>query len=193
MSHVSTQLMVPDEVIENKIYLIRGINVMLDRDLALLYDVETRVLKQAVKRNMDIFPEHFMFEMNKEEFQNWRSQFVTSKADLIGLRHLPFCFTEYGVVQLAHVLKSKRARQMSVRITEVFVKLKKIIADNAELRLTIEKLERKSDNHTKNIELIFHYVTELQEKQEKQEKLELKPRKPIGYKLPKLKKTKKKK
>src|SRR6187431_1127899 len=90
-----------EETISNKIYFIRNQKVMLDRDLAILYGIETRVLKQAVRRNTSRFPEDFMFELTKEEFENWRSQFVTSKSDQIGLRHAPMAFTEHGVLMLS--------------------------------------------------------------------------------------------
>jgi len=101
--------LIPIERIENKIYLIRGQKVMLDRDLAELYGIETKKLKQAVKRNIDRFPDDFMFQLNKEEFNNWRSQFVTSNVDKMGLRWTPFAFTEQGVAMLSSVLRSKRA------------------------------------------------------------------------------------
>ncbi len=90
-------MLVPTELIASKIYLIRGIKMILDRDLAELYGVETKVLKQAVRRNIDRFPSDFMFEMTKVEFADWRSQFVTSKSDRMGLRYKPIAFTEQGV------------------------------------------------------------------------------------------------
>jgi hypothetical protein len=182
MAKKATSLTIPDETVMNKIYIIRGQKVMIDRDIAELYDVETKALKQAVKRNMDIFPEHFMFEMTDDEFTNWRSQFVTSNADKMGLRYKPFCFTEHGVLQSANVLKSSRAKQMSIRIIEVFVKMREMLLDNTEIRLAIEKLERATENNKKNIELVFHYIDELTEKKENPEL-----RKQIGYKLPKKK------
>jgi len=112
---------ITDEIIINKIYRLRGEKVMLDKDLAEMYEVPTKVLKQAVRRNIDIFPEQFMFEMTSDEFTNWRSQFVTSNSsDKMGLRYHPFCFTEHGVLQLANVLKSKSARKMSIRVTKTF-------------------------------------------------------------------------
>ena len=96
-----------DEKVINKIYVIRGQKVMLDRDLGEMYGIETKVLKQAVKRNKDRFPKDFMFEMSKKEFGNWRSQFVTSNsADIMGLRYAPYCFTEQGVAMLSSVLNS---------------------------------------------------------------------------------------
>ncbi len=100
--------LVPIELIASKIYLIRNIKVMLDRDLAELYGVETKVLKQAVRRNIDRFPADFMFEMTKTEFEDWRSQFVTSKSDKMGLRYKPMAFSEHGVLMLSSVLKSEK-------------------------------------------------------------------------------------
>ena len=181
-------LITPDEVVMNKIYFIRGQKVMVDRDLAELYQVETKALKQAVKRNIQIFPKHFMFEMSKEEFTNWRSQFVTSKQDKQGLRYQPFCFSEHGVLQLANVLRSKQAKQMSIRIIEVFVRLREMFMDNTELRLAIEKLENKTENNKRNIELVFQYIDELNNKKETPKTLpKQKPHKVVGYKLPKKK------
>ncbi len=104
-----SSLLIPEERIMDKIYLIRDQKIMLDRDLAFLYGVGTKVLKQAVKRNIQRFPEDFMFEMTKEELENWRSQFVTSNSERMGLRYAPFCFTEQGVTMLSCVLNSKRA------------------------------------------------------------------------------------
>jgi hypothetical protein len=182
MAKTGIELMIADEVVMNKIYVIRGHKVMIDRDISELYDVETKVLKQAVKRNIDIFPKHFMFEMTEEEFHNWRSQFVTSNADKMGLRYKPFCFTEHGVLQSAKVLKSSRAKQMSIRIIEVFIKMREMLTDNTELRLAIEKLERKTENNTKNIEVVFKYFDELTTKTENP-----KPRIKIGFKIKKKK------
>ena len=105
-----------EELISNKIYFIRGQKVMFDRDLAALYDIETRVLKQAVRRNISRFPDDFMFELNKTEFENWRSQFVTSKSDKMGLRYLPMVFTEHGVLMLSSVLNSDKAIQTNIQI-----------------------------------------------------------------------------
>lgn len=178
MAKQKTELMVSDEIVMSKIYFIRGKKVMLDSDLAELYQVETKGLKRAVNRNIDIFPNHFMFELTENEFTSWRSQTGTSKTGRGGTRYLPMVFTEYGILQLANVLKSTRARQMSVRIIEVFVKLQKMIADNTELRLAVEKIEKSTENNTKNIELVFQYLDELLEKKENP-----KPRKQIGFKV----------
>jgi len=136
-------MIVPDEILMSKIYFIRGQKVILDSDLAELYQVETKALKQAVKRNEDIFPLHFMFELTVEEFEVLRSQNVTSKNGRGGTRYLPYVFTEYGILQAANILRSARAKQMSIRIIEVFVRLQKMIIDNLEIRSLIEKLDKK--------------------------------------------------
>ncbi len=169
-------IMLPDESIMSKIWFIRNEKVMLDRDLAELYEVDTKVLKQAVRRNIDIFPEHFMFELTENEFINLRSQFVTSSWG--GQRYLPFVFTEHGVLQLASVLKSKKAKKMSIRIIEVFVKMRQMLTDNLTLKLDIEEIKKKLVNQDKNIELVFNYLDELMEKQNNPI-----PRKQIGFKV----------
>jgi len=107
---------VAEEAIISKIFLVRGQKVMIDRDLAELYGVETKVLKQAVRRNIDRFPSDFLFEMTQDELKDWRSQIVTSKADRQGLRYAPFCFTEQGVTMLSCVLSSERAIMVNIQI-----------------------------------------------------------------------------
>ena len=109
---------IPIELIQKSIYLIRGQKVMLDRDLAALYELPTNVLKQAVKRHADRFPDDFMFGLDREEFMNWRSQFVTSNSDIMGLRHAPKAFTEQGVAMLSIVLNSPCAIHARLRSTE---------------------------------------------------------------------------
>src|SRR5690606_4414890 len=168
-----TEVTIADESVMNQIYVIRKQKVILDRDLASLYGVETRVLKQAVRRNMDRFPEDFMFEMTSEELENWRSQFVTSNSDRQGLRYTPFCFTEQGVAMLSSVLNSKQAIYINIQIMRVFTRIRQMLTDNTELRLEIaeikhavEKVSKKQDGHDKNIELIFEYIDRLQEKVE---------------------------
>ena len=116
--------------IENKILVIRGQQVMLDRDLAELYGVETKVLNQAVKRNMERFPQTFMFQLNNTEFANWRSQFVTSNSDKMGLRRPPYAFTEQGVAMLSAVLKSDTAVNISIQIMNAFVAMRKFMQNN---------------------------------------------------------------
>ncbi len=147
--------MIPEEVITNKIYLIRKQKVMLDRDLAELYGVETRVLKQAVRRNTNRFPKDFMFEMTKDEFQIWRSQVVISKSDQKGLRYAPFCFTEQGVAMLSSVLNSDRAIAVNIKIIRIFTKMRQLLTDNLSLKVEIEEIKKKLSNQGKNIELVF--------------------------------------
>ena len=146
------------EKIEKAIYLIRGEKVMLDRDLATLYGVGTHVLKQSVRRNKDRFPEDFMFVLNPTEFRDWRSQFVISKADRTGLRHPPMAFTEQGVAMLSSVLRSKRAIAVNIEIMRAFVKLRQLLASNAELARRLDELESKSD---KQFKMVFDTIRQL--------------------------------
>lgn len=174
---MTNEISIPDEIISNKIYLIRNQKVMIDRDLAELYQVETRVLKQSVKRNINRFPEDFMFELNKNEFENWRSQFVTSNADKMGLRYAPMVFTEQGVAMLSSVLNSERAIVVNIKIIRIFTKMRELLQDNLSVRLEIEEIKKKLSNHSKNIELVFNYLDELIDK-----KQQTTPRPTIGYK-----------
>jgi hypothetical protein len=122
-----------------------------------------------------------MFEMTKEEFENWRYQFGTSNlSDKMGLRYAPYAFTEHGVLMLSSVLNSPQAVQVNIQIMRIFTRIRQRLMDNTEIRLAIEKLEKKTDNNTKNIEIVFQYVDELTDKKET-----AKPRQKIGYKLPK--------
>jgi S-adenosylmethionine synthetase len=150
---------------------------MIDRDLALLYGIETRVLKQAVRRNINRFPEDFMFELSKEELANWRSQIVTSNSDKMGLRYAPMAFTEHGVLMLSSVLNSDKAIQTNIQIMRIFTKVRQMLLDTTEIKLDIAQIQKKLANHDKNIELVFNYLDELTEKEET-----IKPRTKIGYK-----------
>ena len=170
-------IMLPDEVITSKIYFIRSEKVMLDRDLAELYGVETKYLKRQVRRNILRFPDDFMFELTVEEFQLWRSQFGTSKADKMGLRYSPFAFTETGVAQLSAILNSERAILINNQIMRVFIKMRAMLMDALSLKRDIEEIKKKLKNQDKNIELVFSYLDELIEKQENPQ-----PRRHIGYK-----------
>lgn len=174
---MSQNLIISEETISNKIYFIRNQKVMIDRDLALLYGIETRVLKQAVRRNIDRFPEDFMFELSKEEFTNWRSQIVTSNSDKMGLRYAPMAFTEHGVLMLSSVLNSGKAIQTNIQIMRIFTKVRQMLLDTTEIKLDIAQIQKKLANHDKNIELVFSYLDELTEKEET-----IKPRTKIGYK-----------
>ncbi|HAH56036.1 MAG TPA: DNA-binding protein [Flavobacterium sp.] len=172
---MSDNLKISEAIITDKIYIIRNQKVMLDRDLASLYGVETRVLNQAVKRNITRFPDDFMFEVSKEELDNLISQIVTSSWG--GTRKLPFAFTEHGVMMLSSVLKSDKAIQTNIQIMRTFTKVKQMLLDTSELKINILQIQKKLENHDKNIELVFSYLDELNEKKEDE-----KPRVKIGYK-----------
>lgn len=146
---------IPIERISSKILLIRGIKVILDRDISELYGIETRVLKQAVRRNLDRFPEDFMFELNSDEFKNWRSQIVMSKADKMGLRHPPMAFTEQGVAMLSSVLRSRKAVEVNILIMRAFVRMRELLYSDKNLALKVEKLERQMDKQGKSLQQVI--------------------------------------
>jgi hypothetical protein len=152
------KILIPIERIEKVIYIIRGEKVMLDRDLAALYGVSTKALKQAVRRNIARFPTDFMFVLNNAEFQNWRSQFVTSNADRRGLRYPPMAFTEHGILMLSTVLNSERAIHVNIEIMRAFVKLRQMIASDAELSRRLDELENKYDHQFK---VVFDAIRQL--------------------------------
>jgi hypothetical protein len=174
MAKVSSQIAIPDEIITSKIYLIRDKKVMLDEDLAGLYNVTTGVLNQAVKRNITRFPDDFMFQLTNEEFDNLFFQTGTSSWG--GRRKPPYAFTEQGVAMLSGILHSERAITVNIQIMRVFTKVREILMDNLSIRLEIEEIKKQLVNHDKNIELVFNYLDELIEKHENP-----KPRKAIGY------------
>jgi len=175
MTKKGSEIMIPDEKVLDKIYLIRDKKVMLDRDLAQLYNVETKVLKQAVRRKLDRFPDDFMFELSNEEFTILRSQIVTSSWG--GVRYVPMAFTEQGVAMLSSVLNSKQAIHVNIQIMRVFTRMREMLADTQGLQLDIEEIKKKLMNYDKNIELVFCYLDELMEKNENQE-----PMKRVGFK-----------
>ena len=168
---------IPDDTVINKIYFIRNQKVMIDRDLAMLYGVETKRLKEQVKRNLERFPEDFMFVLSKEEFQNWRSQIATSNSDKMGLRYAPMAFTEHGVLMLSSVLNSDKAIQTNIQIMRIFTKVRQMLLDTTDLKIDILQIQKKLENHDKNIELVFSYLDELTEHNDNK-----KPRTKIGYK-----------
>jgi len=155
------KLTVAQELIEQKIYLIRGQRVMIDRDLAKLYCVPTKRLKEQVKRNTKRFPNDFMFQLTKEEFRYWRSQIATSNSDKLGLRHSPYVFTEQGVAMLSSVLNSERAIEVNIAIMRAFVKLRQIIYANKELAQKLEELEQRIEKHDTEIHAIFEAIRQL--------------------------------
>ena len=131
------------QTIQDKIYTIRDVQVMVDRDLALLYSVETKRLNEQVKRNIERFPEEFMFQMTSDELENWKSQIATSNKELMGLRKLPFVFTEQGVSMLSAILKSQIAVQTSIQIIKSFVNMRRFLQNNASLFTRVESVEKR--------------------------------------------------
>lgn len=167
---------VPEEIISSKIYLIREKKVLLDKDLASLYGVTTGNLNKAVKRNLKRFPDDFMFQLTKDEFDILLFQFGISSWG--GTRSLPYAFTEQGVAMLSGILNSDRAISVNIQIMRIFTKIREMLVENLSLRLEVEEIKKKIDNQDKNIELVFNYLDELIDKQDNPA-----PRVPIGFKL----------
>ena len=166
---MSTAL-IPTEIVESKIYLIRGKKIMLDKDLAELYKVKPIALRQQVKRNKERFPDDFIFQLTKEEVEDLVSQnVIPSKQPLGG--HLPYAFTEQGVAMLSSILRSKRAVMANIQIMRTFTKLRKMIESNQELRKKIEGIEKKYD---KQFQIVFEAIKRLIEP-------EVKPKRKIGF------------
>ena len=151
------ELIIPNEIIENKIYFIRNVKVMLDSDLAALYDVETSQLKRQVRRNIERFPEDFMFELTSVEYEILRCQIGILKKGQHS-KYLPMAFTEQGVAMLTSVLNSKTAINVNIQIIRVFTKIREVLVDTLNLKLEIENIKKKLTNHDKNIELVFSYL-----------------------------------
>jgi hypothetical protein len=172
-SKPSTSTSLPDEVLTSKIFVVREQKVMLDSDLAKMYGVETKVLKQAVKRNIERFPQDFMFELTIQEFQNLRSQIVTSSWG--GSRYKPFAFTEQGVAMLSSVLNSTRAVAVNIQIMRVFVKMRQMASGYKDLLSKIEKLETNDITQDEQIQKIYQLITDLLEPV-------VRKRNPIGFK-----------
>ncbi len=168
--------MLPEELIRNRIYFIRNKKVMLDKDLAELYGVQTGNLNKSVKRNIKRFPEDFMFQLTTSEFENLKFQFGISSWG--GTRRLPYAFTEQGVAMLSGILNSDRAINVNIQIMRIFSKIREMLTDNLSMKLEIEEIKKKLNNQDKNIELVFSYLDELIEKQET-----AKPYKQIGFKI----------
>ena len=163
--------MLPVESITSKIYFIRDHKVMLDRDLADLYGVETKLLKRTVRRNIDRFPSDFMFELTKKELENWRCQFGTSNNIKMGLRYSPMAFTEQGVAMLSSVLNSKRAIQVNIQIMRAFTMLRSMLATHDDLRRKIEDMESKYD---KQFRIVFQAIKQLLKEDDQ-------PKRKIGF------------
>lgn len=177
MSENINGMPVPDEIIMNQIYFIRGHKVMLDTDFAALYEVETKQLKRQVRRNSERFPEDFMFELTQDEYINSRCQIGTLKQGE-NIKYSPMVFTEQGVAMLSSVLSSSSAIKVNIQIIRIFTRIRQVLADHTEIRLDVEKIKNKLDNQDKNMEIVFRYLDELIDKQENPNP----PRTRIGFK-----------
>ena len=164
--------LIPIQVITSRIYLIREVKVMLDRDLAELYGVETGHLKRAVRRNIDRFPEDFMFVLSKEEFENLRCQIGTSSWG--GIRYSPMAFTEQGVAMLSGVLNSKRAIRVNIAIMRAFVQMRELLSTNKKLAQKLVELEERLSEHDENFRIVFQAIKQLLKDDEK-------PKRKIGF------------
>jgi len=151
---------IPDEIIINKIIVLRDLKVMIDKDLAELYGITTKQLNQQVKRNLKRFPEDFMFQIKQEE----KDEIILNFEHLNSLKFsasLPYVFTEHGAVMLASIINSEKAIVVNIQVVRVFIQIRQALIDNTDIRLEIEKLRKKTDNNAKNIELVFQYLDEL--------------------------------
>ena len=174
MENKKYKSLVPKEVIMSKILVFRNQKVIIDRDLAELYEVKTKRLNEQVRRNIKRFPPNFMFQLTKEE----KEEVVANCDHLQSLKFspfLPYVFTEHGTMMLTNVLNSDKAIGVSIKIVDVFVKMREMLTDNLSIKFEIEEIKKKLSSHSKNIELVFNYLDELIEKKEK-------PRAKIGYK-----------
>jgi len=175
--HDRNEMMIPEELIMSKIYLIRGMKVMLDMDLAELYGVETKQLKRAVRRNIKRFPSDFMFELSRDEFEILRSHFGTSSWG--GLRYLPMAFTEQGIAMLSSILNSDRAILVNILIIRIFVKIRELLLNQKDIVKQLKEIANKVEGHNKKINLIFEYLRQLEQSRQQQE--DQANRKRIGF------------
>jgi len=161
------KLLAPNDI-ENKIYLIRNMKVMLDRDLSELYGVETRRLNEQVKRNIKRFPSDFMIQLTKEETENWKSQIATSNIAIkMSLRKRPYAFTQEGIAMLSSVLNSEKAIHVNIQIMRAFIKIREFIYTHKDLAQKISQLERKYDHHDFQIQKLFDKTRDVPVLQEK--------------------------
>jgi len=165
--------LIPQEIVEQKIFMIRGHKVMLDKELAKLYGVPVKRLNEQVKRNLKRFPRDFMFLLTRQEVMNLKSQIATSRWG--GVRKLPYAFTEQGVAMLSTVLNSERAIQVNIAIMRAFVKLRQILATNKDLAYKLKELESKIERHDEDIQAIFEAIRQLMAP------LPVKPKPQIGF------------
>ena len=174
------KLTISEEVVLTKIFLIRGQKVMIDRDLAELYGVETRTLNQAVRRNLRRFPEDFMFQQTVKEFENWKSQIVISNSERMSIRKAPLVFTEQGIAMLSSVLNSDQAISVNIQIIRIFTTMRTMLSSQKELILAMERIKNKQVDHEEKISLILRYIRKIQES--KQAEIDFSERPRIGFK-----------
>jgi phage regulator Rha-like protein len=174
MAKAKTSVAIIEEKIVDKIHLVRGLKVMVDKDIAELYGVETKRLKEQVNRNLNRFPSHYMLELTKEEYESLRPQNATLKQGA-HTKYLPYAFTEHGVLMLANVLKSGRAIEMSIKIIDVFVKLREMLLTHTDILLKLELLEKQVVQNSDEIRTIFEALKQLLNPPQE-------PRKRIGFK-----------
>lgn len=170
---MSDVIIIPDEIVLSKIYQFRGKKVMIDADLAELYEVETRVLNQQIKRNMDRFPEDFMFTLNKEEWEQLKSQNTNSAWG--GRRSLPNVFTEHGVLMLSSILNSKKAIATNIQIVRIFTRMREMLLTHKDILLQLEEIRKRSDEQDDRLDMIYNYLRRFM----KEEKM---PKRQLGYK-----------
>ena len=163
-----------EDIITSHIFTIRGVKVMIDRDLALLYGIETKRLNEQVRRNINRFPDDFMFQLNEDEFINLKSQFATSRWG--GTRKLPYAFTEHGVLMLSSVLNTERAIKVNIQIMRVYIRMRELMIAHKDILLKLDELEQKVSSHDEQILLIFDYLKKLVAP-------ETQTRKRVGYRV----------
>lgn len=171
---MAENFIIPDETIISKIYQLRANSVMLDRDLAILFDVKAYRLREQVKRNKMRFPENFMFQLTENEVDIMVSQNAIPSKQYLG-GHLPYVFTEHGVLQLSNVLKSERANQISIKIIELFVKMREMLLTHKDILLQLEEMRKSIKSNDERVDMIYNYLVQFINEQKK-------PRNEIGFK-----------
>jgi len=174
MAKKENQVKIPEEVIVNKIYYLRGKKIMLSDDLSELYQVETKVMNQQVKRNIGKFPERYMFQLTQEEYKSLRSQISTLKRGHHS-KYPPYAFTEHGILMLSSILRSERADKVNMLIIDTFVKLNEMLLTHKDILLKLDEIEKKVAGQDEKILMIFNYLKQFIREQET-------PRKRIGFK-----------
>lgn len=179
MNQENSQTLIAEEIIISKIYNVRGKQVMLSQDLAEIYQVETKVLNQQVKRNIGKFPERYMFQLTQDENDRLRSQNVTLKRGQ-HIKYLPYAFTEHGILMLSSVLRSERADQINILIIDTFVKIRELVFLNKDLAHQLEQVQNRLTKHDSQIRILLEYLKHLEELEEKEFEQKRRPR--IGFK-----------